>query len=73
MRYPILTRSTTDALARQLIGAEHTPNWELERIWVGSGQEVDLKPLGEAMAAMSEREKRARGRTLPPSSPQHLR
>jgi hypothetical protein len=54
MRYPILTRSTTDALARQLIGAEHTPNWELERIWVGSGQEVDLKPLGEAMAAMSD-------------------
>ena len=54
MRYPILTRSKTEALARQLVSSEHTPNWELERTWVGSGQEVDLKPLGKAMLAMRE-------------------
>ena len=54
MRYPILPRSKTEALARQLVNNGHTPNWELERSWVGSGQEVDLKPLGNAMAAMRD-------------------
>jgi len=54
MRYPILTRSRTEALARQLVGAEHTPNWELERTWVGSGQEVDLRPLAGVMSTMRE-------------------
>ena len=54
MRYPILTRSKTEALARQLVSSQHTPNWELERSWVGSGQEVDLKSLGKVMGAMHE-------------------
>lgn len=54
MRYPILTRSRTEVLARQLAGTGHPPNWELERTWVGSGQEVDLKPLKGVMAAMRE-------------------
>jgi hypothetical protein len=54
MKYPILTRSTTEALARQMVESGQTPNWELERSWVGSGQEVDLGPLATAMATMRE-------------------
>ncbi|MEP1123395.1 MAG: hypothetical protein ABJH68_05835 [Ilumatobacter sp.] len=54
MRYPILTRSTTESLAREMVATGFAPNWELERTWVGSGQEVDLGPLGAAMADMRE-------------------
>lgn len=53
MRYPILTRSKTEGLARRLIASE-SPNWELERDWVGSGQEVDLAPLRAVLAAARE-------------------
>lgn len=49
MRYPVLTRSKTEALARLLVRGEYTPNWELERDWVGSGQEVDLTELAAVM------------------------
>ena len=49
MRYPVLTRSKTEALARRCIVGEE-PNWELERDWVGSGQEVDLTGLREVLA-----------------------
>lgn len=52
MRYPVLTRSKTERLARQLVRGEHAPNWELERSWVGSGQEIDLVPLASAIAEM---------------------
>ena len=52
MRYPILTRSKTENLARQLVRGEHIPNWELERSWIGSGQEIDLGPLAETMRTM---------------------
>ena len=52
MRYPVLTRSKTENLARQLVHDEHTPNWELERSWVGSGHEVDLGPIAETMSEM---------------------
>lgn len=48
MRYPILTRSKTEALSRRCIAGE-VPNWELERDWVGSGQEVDLTSLRKVL------------------------
>ena len=54
MRYPVLTRSKTESLARQLVRGEHAPNWELERQWVGSGQEIDLLPLGRVMITMRD-------------------
>lgn len=52
MRYPILTRSKTEGLARDLVRGDHTPNWELERSWIGSGLEIDLDPIGETMTQM---------------------
>jgi hypothetical protein len=52
MRYPVLTRSKTESLARQLVHGEHAPNWELEREWVGSGDSIDLSPLAAALAEM---------------------
>ena len=54
MRYPILTRSRTENLARQLVQGEHTPNWELERTWIGSGQEVNLDLLAATQIEMRE-------------------
>ena len=54
MRYPVLTRSKTESLARRRVRDEHEPNWELERDWVGSGQEIDLDPLVQVMFAMRE-------------------
>lgn len=53
MRYPILTRSKTESLARRLIAGEQ-PNWELERDWVGSGREIDLDPLRQVLQAARE-------------------
>jgi len=52
MRYPILSRSKTEGLARQLVRGELKPNWELERQWVGSGQEIELGPLNRVMSVM---------------------
>lgn len=52
MRYPILTRSRCEVLARQLVHGESPPNWELERHWVGSGQEADLGPISGVMDDM---------------------
>lgn len=52
MRYPVLTRSRTEALARSLAAGGPTPNWELERAWVGSGQDVDLADLERALEEM---------------------
>lgn len=52
MRYPILTRSKTENLARQLVQREHVPNWQLERAWVGSGHEIDLGPIALVMDEM---------------------
>src|SRR4051794_23719108 len=54
MRYPVLTRSKTESLARRRVRGEHEPNWELERDWIGSGQEIDLGPLNQMMDAMRE-------------------
>lgn len=52
MRYPVLTRSKTESLARVLVRGGFTPNWELERDWVGSGKDVDLSKLSGALANM---------------------
>jgi hypothetical protein len=52
MRYPILTRSKTQAIARQLVTDPTSPNWELERVWVGSGQQADLRALTSELASM---------------------
>lgn len=49
MRYPVLTRTKTEALAHLLVHEEFSPNWELEREWVGSGQDVDLAELAQVM------------------------
>ena len=54
MRYPVLTRSRTEALAHSLVAGSTDPNWELERVWVGSGAEVDLRRLDEALDAMRQ-------------------
>lgn len=52
MRYPVLTRSRTEILVRSLVAGAPTPNWELERSWVGSGNEVALGPLAETLSGM---------------------
>lgn len=52
MRYPVLTRSDTEINARRLVAGDPAPNWELVRKWVGSGHEVDLGPLHDAMERM---------------------
>lgn len=49
MRYPVITRSKAEVLARVLVDGEYQPNWDLERDWVGSGQEVDLTALRQTM------------------------
>lgn len=71
MRYPVLARSKTEALARVLVRGEYVPNWELERDWVGSGQEVDLKQLTDVIIAFREtcEEREAKS---PPSTPEAL-
>lgn len=48
----MLIRSRTEALVRGLVAGAPTPNWELERAWVGSGEEIPLGPLDEAMKSM---------------------
>jgi hypothetical protein len=69
MRYPILTRSKTEVLARRRVAGEE-PNWELERDWVGSGQEVDLSDLREFLEAAREvvEQAAADGEPLSPES-----
>ena len=52
MRYPTLSRSRTENLAHRLVAGGPDPNWELEREWAGSGPDVDLSPLREALEAM---------------------
>jgi hypothetical protein len=54
MRYPVLTRSRTEALVRGLVAGDPTPNWELEKTWVGSGQQVALKRLEGALSTMRQ-------------------
>lgn len=52
MRYSVLTRSKTEQLARDMVQHGLIPNFELERTWVGSGEEVDLKPLRSVLSDM---------------------
>lgn len=70
MRYPILTRSKTEALARRCIVGEE-PNWELERDWVGSGREVDLSDLREVLA-LAHQNLDSDGRPAPEQLEGHL-
>ena len=52
MKYPTLTQSKTKDLSTRLTQGAATPNWELERTWVGDGEEVDLAPLSAALGEM---------------------
>lgn len=69
MRYPILTRSRTEALVRGLVAGGGTPNWELERSWIGSGQDVSLDALEAALTEMEE-QFRKRPAKSPASTPE---
>lgn len=51
MRYPLLTRSKTIRISRLLIEGKQ-PNWELERTWVGAGEDVSLEALQDVLARM---------------------
>lgn len=54
MRYPILVRSRTESLVRSMVLEGTTPNWELERSWIGSGQDVVLTELESVLDDMKE-------------------
>jgi hypothetical protein len=69
MRYPVLARSKTESLARLLARGDHMPNWELERDWVGSGQEVDLSGLDTTMREFREAYDRRESKS-PQSTPE---
>lgn len=51
MRYPIISRSTTEELATQLI-AGHDPAIGPSVTWVGTGDDVDLTALDDAIDLM---------------------
>lgn len=52
MRYPTIDRSQSERLARHLVAGGDTPNWALERSWLGRGNDVSLVDLETAMAEM---------------------
>jgi hypothetical protein len=53
MRYPILTKTKTAELAAQMVGGSE-PSVEPQTTWVGTGADVDLRPIATVAVEITE-------------------